>query len=98
MSFTHDLIEHILATKDSQNKQGKYVLGNGLETKDILFAIPIPERCKTLGDAYFMASILRRMVSYIHDGNPTEALKIAHELSMVYDKGGNDCDSHCREK
>jgi hypothetical protein len=98
MSFTHDLIEHIVATKDSQNKQGKYVLRNGLETKDILFAIPIPQHCKTIGDAYFLGSIIRRAISYIADGNPNEALKLAHELSMVYDKGGNDCDSHCREK
>lgn len=86
MSFTHDLIEHILATKDSQNKQGKYVLRNGLETKDILFSIPIPDRCKTLGDAYFLASVVRRIISYIQEGNPTEALKIAHELSIAYEK------------
>ncbi len=86
MSFTHDLIEHILQTKDSQNKQGKYVLRNGLETKDILFSIPIPERCTTLGDAYFLASVVRRIISYINDGNPTEALKIAHELAITYER------------
>jgi hypothetical protein len=86
MSFIFDLTEHILATKDSQNKQGKYVLRNGLETKDILFSIPIPERCKSLGDAYFLASIVRRIISYIQEGNPTEALKIAHELSIAYEK------------
>jgi len=84
--FIHDLIEHILNTKDSQNKQGKYMLRNGLETMDVLDAIPIPERCKTLKDAYFLASILRRMVSYIQEGNPTEALKIGHELAIDYDK------------
>lgn len=86
MSFIFDLTEHILATKDSDNKQGKYMLRNGLEVKDILFSIPIPKRCHTLGDAYFLASIVRRIISYINDGNPREALKIAHELSIAYEK------------
>ena len=86
MSFTHDLIEHIVATKDSDNKQGKYMLRNGLELMDILDALPIPPRCKTLKDAYYLASVLRRTISYIQEGNPTEALKLAHELSMVYER------------
>ncbi len=86
MSYTYDLIEHIINTHDSENKQGKYMLGNGLETKDILFSIPIPERCKTLGDAYFLASILRRMVSYIKDGDHKEALKIGHEIAILEEK------------
>jgi hypothetical protein len=84
--FIHDLIEHICNTKDSQNKQGKYMLGNGLEVMDILDAIPIPDRCKTLGEAYRLGSTLRRDISYIREGNPREALKLAHELQMEYDK------------
>lgn len=84
--YLDDLENHIKSTLDSDNKQGKYMLGNGLETKDILFSIPIPERCKTLGDAYFLASVLRRMVSYIKDGDRGEALKIGHEISILYDK------------
>jgi hypothetical protein len=83
--FIHDLIEHICNTKDSQNKQGKYMLGNGLEVMDILDAIPIG-RIKTLGQAYRLASILRRHISYIQDGNPREALKEAHELQMEYER------------
>lgn len=86
MSYTHDLIDHIIKTKDKDNQQGKYMLLNGLETMDILDAIPIPARCRTLKDAYFLASILRRMVSYCKDGDPVEAVKIGHELAITYDK------------
>ena len=81
MSFIHDLSEHIIDTKSQ-----KYCLNNNLEVKDILFSIPIPYHCKTLGDAYFLASIIRRIVSYIADGDKKEALKMAHELSMVYER------------
>lgn len=88
--FIHDLIEHILNTKDSEHKDGKYMLLNGLEVMDILDSIPIG-RVKTLGQAYRLASVLRRHISYIQEGNPREALKEAHELQMEYErsiKGG----------
>lgn len=85
-SFIHDLIDHILNTKDSENKHGKYMLLNDLELMDILDAIPIPKRCVTLGQAYRLGSTLRRNVSYIQEGNPREALKLAHELGMEYEK------------
>jgi hypothetical protein len=83
--FIHDLIEHITNTKDSQNKQGKYMLGNGLEVKHILYSIKIPSWCTRLGDAYLLASVIRRLVSFCSDGDREEALKAAHELSMLYD-------------
>lgn len=86
MSYTADMIEHIIKTKDTDNEHGKYVLRNGLEVMDILDAIPIPARCRTLKDAYFLASILRRMVSYCKDGDELEALKIGHELAIVYEQ------------
>jgi hypothetical protein len=66
------------------------MLGNGLETMDVLDAIPIPARCKTLKDAYYLASVIRRMISYIQEGNPTEALKIGHELAIDYEKEVNN--------
>lgn len=86
LSYTSDLIQHIINTKDKDNQQGKYMLNNGLEVMDILDAIPIPERCKTLKDAYFLGSLVRRIVSYIQEGDPQEALKIGHETQIVYDK------------
>ena len=85
LSFTSDLIEHILNTKDATHKDGKYVL-NGMEAMDVLEAIPIPKHATTLKQAYLMGSIIRRMISYIQEGNPKEALKLAHELSMVYEQ------------
>lgn len=84
MNFIFDLSEHILNTKDSNHKSGKYVL-NGMETMDILEAIPIPKNVTTLKQAYFMGSLIRRMVSYIQEGDKKEALKIGHELSILYD-------------
>jgi hypothetical protein len=89
--FIHDLLEHILNTKDSQNIHGKYMLGNSLEVMDILDAIPIG-RIKTLGQAYRLGSILRRHISYIQDGNPREALKMAHELQMEYERANGEDD------
>lgn len=83
--FVHDLINHITNTHDKNHIDGKYTLLNNVEMKDILFSIPIPARCKTIGDAYFLGSIMRRMVSYIQEGDPKEALKTAHELSLVYE-------------
>jgi hypothetical protein len=79
--FIYDLIEHITNTKSE-----KYVLENGLEVKDILYSIKIPSWCSRLGDAYFLASVIRRLVSYCSDGDRDEALKAAHELSMLYDE------------
>ena len=84
--FIKDLTEHILNTKDSQNKQGKYILGNGLEVMTILDSIPIPKRCKTLGQVYRLASTLRRDISWIQEGNPTEFLKLVHEGMIEYER------------
>jgi hypothetical protein len=87
--FIHDLLEHILNTKDSENIHGKYMLRNGLEVMDILDAIPIG-RIKTIGQAYRLGSIIRRGISYIQEGNPREALKLAHELQMEYERSNKE--------
>ena len=83
--FIHDLTEHILSTKDSASSDGIYNLID-CDRSELMRHIPIPKWCKNLEDAGLCHSIIRRMISLMAVYNPTEALKIAHELMMVYER------------
>jgi hypothetical protein len=85
MSFTADLIEHILNTKDLSHKDGKYNLLD-CDRSELMRHMPIPTWCKNLEEVGLCWSIQRRLISYFQEGNPKEALKLAHELSMVYEQ------------